>query len=93
MAPSPLKEIKSNTVHLDPPGVAIFPQSRSFFWLPIDGKRHAARIRDQHLSSGKLITTLCGQQLMRTRVTDAEWLWPCCLECWAAAEIRVKLQE
>ncbi|MGH3717832.1 MAG: zinc finger protein [Pseudonocardiaceae bacterium] len=54
------------------PGATSFPHPRTFFWLPIDGKRHAADIRDRNLPSGKLITTLCGRQLTRPRVTDAE---------------------
>ncbi|MBV9162808.1 MAG: hypothetical protein JO281_14930 [Pseudonocardiales bacterium] len=76
-------------MHLDPPGALTFPQPQSFFWLPIDGKRHAAGIRYRNLPSGKLITTLCGRQLTRARVTDTEWLWPTCPECWSAAEARV----
>jgi zinc finger protein len=79
-------------VHLDPPGAPTVPRPQWFFWLPIDGQRHAARIHDRHLPSGKLITTLCGRQLTRIRVTDTEWLWPSCLECWSAAEARVGLR-
>lgn len=79
-------------MHLDLPGASSVPQFRSFFWLPIDGKRHAARIGDRNLPSGELITTLCGQRLTRRRASDTDWLWPSCRECWSAAEARVGLQ-
>jgi hypothetical protein len=38
-----------NTVHRDTPEAASFPQPPLFFWLPIDGRRHKAKIQDQHL--------------------------------------------
>lgn len=76
-------------MHPDPPGASSLPRPRMFFWLPTDGQRHAADIRDRHLPSGKLITTLCGRQLTRARGTETEWLWPTCPECWSAAEAHV----
>lgn len=75
-----------NTVHPDQPAATSIPQARMFFWLPADGKRHAADILYKNAPSGKLITTLCGQQLTRPRGTNAEWLWPSCMECWSLAE-------
>jgi zinc-finger len=78
-------------VHLDPPEATSFPQPPLFFWLPIDDQRHTAGIQDRITPPGKLITTLCGRQLTRTRVTGAEWRWLGCLECWSAAEAHVEL--
>lgn len=71
---------------------APFPRPRFFFWLPVGNQRHAAGIQDRHLPSGKLITTLCGKQLIRTRATDTEWLWPTCLECWSVVEAEAEIQ-
>ena len=73
-------------MHPDSPGAPSVPQPRMFFWLPLDGKRHAADIQYRHRPSGQLITTFCGQQRTRARGTDAEWLWPTCLECWSIVE-------
>jgi len=36
-------------------------------------------------------TTLCGRQLTRTRMTDTEWRWLGCRECWSATEAHVTL--
>jgi hypothetical protein len=79
-------------VRLDPPGASMFPEPRSFFWLPIDGQRHAAGIRDRNLPYGELIDTLCGRRLKRAPVTDIEWLWPTCPGCWSATAARVGLR-
>lgn len=79
-------------MRLDPPGALIFPEPRSFFWLPIDGERHAAEIRDRNLPSDELIGTLCRQQLKRAPVTDLEWLWPTCPACWSTTAARVGLR-
>ncbi|MGH3698617.1 MAG: zinc finger protein [Pseudonocardiaceae bacterium] len=77
-------------MHLDPP--ESFPQPPSFFWLPIDDQRHAAGIQDRNQPPGILITMLCRRQLTQTQVTDAEWQWPVCGECWSAAEAHIGLQ-
>jgi hypothetical protein len=76
-------------VHLDPP--ESFPRLPSFFWLPIDDQRHTVGIQDRNQPPGTLITTLCGRQLTRTQVTEAEWQWPVCDECWSAAEAHLGL--
>ncbi|MCA1672574.1 MAG: hypothetical protein LC799_10345 [Actinobacteria bacterium] len=76
----------------EPARAALFPEPRSFFWLPIDGKRHAAEIRDRDVLNGELIDTLCGQQLKRAPAGDAEWLWPTCPACWDATAVRVGLR-
>ena len=76
----------------EPARAAIFPAPRSFFWLPLDGHRHAAEIRDRETLGGELIGTLCGQQLVRTRAGDTEWLWPTCQNCWNATAVRVGLR-
>lgn len=78
-------------MHRDPPETTRSPQPPLFFWLPINGRRHKAKIQDQHLPPGTLITTLCGQQLTRTRVTGTEWWCPNCRECWFAATAHVEL--
>lgn len=78
-------------MHIDPPEATRSPQPPLFFWLPIDGRRHKAKIQDQDLPPSKLITTLCGRQLTRTRVTGAEWWWLSCRECWSAATAHVGL--
>jgi hypothetical protein len=78
-------------VHLDPPEATSFPQHPSFFWLLIDGQRHAAGIQDRILPSGTMSTTRCGRQLTRTRVTGTEWWWLGCREYWSAAEAHVTL--
>ena len=79
-------------MRLDSPGASTFPEPQSFFWLPIAGQRHAAGIGNRDVPCGKLIGTLCGQQLKRAPVTDLEWLWPTCPACWSAAAARVGLQ-
>ncbi|MGH3972873.1 MAG: zinc finger protein [Pseudonocardiaceae bacterium] len=76
-------------MRLNPPGNCIFPEPRSFFWLPIAGQRHAAETRYRDLPYGELVGTLCGQQLKRAPVTDMEWLWPTCPACWSATAARV----
>lgn len=79
-------------MRLDPPGVPLFPEPHPFFWLPIDGQRHAAENRDRDLPYGELINTLCGQQLKRIPVTDIEWLWPTCPACWTTTAASVGLR-
>ncbi|MGH3717842.1 MAG: zinc finger protein [Pseudonocardiaceae bacterium] len=79
-------------MRLDPPGATSFPQPQSFFWLPIDSRLHAAGILDQNLPPGELITTFCGRELTRTRVSNAEWRWPVCPECWSAAGTHLGLR-
>lgn len=74
------------------PVEAIFPEPRSFFWLPVDGCRHAAEIRDREVLSGELIRTLCGQRFRRTPVGETEWLWPTCPVCWTVTAARVGLR-
>ena len=76
----------------EPARVTLFPEPRSFFWLPIDGKRHAAEIRNRDVLNGELIGTLCGQQLKRAPAGDTEWLWPTCPACWDATAVRVGLR-
>jgi len=78
-------------VRLDPLGDTLFPE-RSFFWLPIDGQRHAAGIRDRDLLYGEPVNTLCDQQLKRAPVTDSDWLWPTCPDCWSVTAARVGLR-
>jgi hypothetical protein len=63
----------------------LFPAPRSFFWLPVDGARHAFAAGCRGTLPGDSVTTLCGKSLMRAAVGDAEWLWPTCLACWASA--------
>lgn len=76
----------------EPARAAIFPEPRSFFWLPLDGYRHAAETRDREVPRGELIGTLCGQQLTRALAGDTEWLWPTCPRCWDANAVRVGLR-
>ncbi|MGH3912287.1 MAG: zinc finger protein [Pseudonocardiaceae bacterium] len=71
---------------------AIFPEPRSFFWLPVDGQRHAIRTQDRNVPRGELIATLCGQRLKREPVGDAEWLWPTCPACWTTTAASVGLR-
>ena len=67
-------------MHTDPPG-DIFPAPRTFFWLPLDGARPAAGIRDRDTANGETVSTLCGAQLTRVPVSDIDWLWPTCPAC------------
>ncbi|MGH3932519.1 MAG: zinc finger protein [Pseudonocardiaceae bacterium] len=76
----------------EPASVAIFPEPRSFFWLPIEGHRHAAEIRDREVLGGELINTLCGQRLKRAPVGDVQWLWPTCPACSDTTAARVGLR-
>lgn len=76
----------------EPARAAIFPEPRSFFWLPIDGHRHAAEIRDREVLGGQLIGTLCGQRLKRAPAGEVQWLWPTCPACWDATTARVGLR-
>lgn len=78
-------------MHLNPPESTSFPHPSLFFWLLIDGRRHKAKTQDQHLLPGNVVTTLCGRQLTRTRVTGAEWWWLSCRDCWSAATAHVEL--
>jgi zinc-finger len=73
----------------EPVRAAIFPEPRSFFWLPIDGERHAARIRDREVLNGEPISTLCGQHLTRAPAGDVQWLWPTCPACWDTTAAKV----
>ncbi|MGH3885064.1 MAG: zinc finger protein [Pseudonocardiaceae bacterium] len=57
--------------------------------VAIAGQRHAAGISDRDLPYGKLIDTLCGQQLKRAPVADLDWLWP---TCWTTTAASVGLQ-
>ncbi|HKR49682.1 MAG TPA: zinc finger protein [Pseudonocardiaceae bacterium] len=79
-------------MHLDPPKAVIFPEPRTFFWWPIDGQRHAVRIRYQDLPYGELVGTLCGKQLKRASAGDLEWLWSTCPACWTITAARVGLR-
>ena len=61
---------------------AIFPAPRTFFWLPLDGARHAINTRDRETNHGEQLATLCGQHLTRAPAGNTEWLWPTCTDCW-----------
>ena len=78
-------------MHAFPPG-EIFPAPRTFFWLPLDGARHAVEARDRETANGEPVSTLCDRQLIRARVSDIDWLWPTCPACWDAAVQRVGLR-
>jgi hypothetical protein len=60
----------------------IFPAPRTFFWLPLDGARHAVGIAHRETNHGQPVETLCGQQPTRVPAGDTEWLWPTCSGCW-----------
>ncbi|MGH3899382.1 MAG: zinc finger protein [Pseudonocardiaceae bacterium] len=84
--------MRRTDVVFDPPKATIFPEPRTFFWLPIDGQRHAAGIRDRYLPYGEQVGTFCGKQLRRAPVDDIEWLWPTCSTCWSITAARVGLR-
>jgi zinc-finger len=64
----------------------LFPSPRSFFWLPVEGARHAVAAGFRGTVPGDSVTTLCDKSLVRVAVSDnKEWLWPTCLACWASA--------
>lgn len=78
-------------MHTDPPG-DIFPAPRKFFWLPMNGARHAADIRDRDTANGEPVGTLCDKELTRAPVSDLDWLWPTCPACWDTTLQRVGLR-
>lgn len=71
-------------MHIDSPE-GIFPAPRPFFWLPVDGARHAIVLRDKDVPYGEPVGALCGAQLTRAPVDDNDWFWPSCPVCWDAA--------
>lgn len=75
-----------------PSDAAMFPRPRTFFWLPLDGARHAAGIHDRDAANGELIATLCAKQITRAPVGETEWLWPTCPDCWDVTAVRVGLR-
>lgn len=60
----------------------LVPAPRTFFWLPLDGARHAAGSGERETNHGEQVSTLCGQHLMRAPAGETEWLWPTCTDCW-----------
>lgn len=60
----------------------LFPAPRPFFWLPVDGGRHAIVIADRDVPPGGTVNTLCGKRLTRSAVGDTDWFWPTCVTCW-----------
>ncbi|MGH3812452.1 MAG: zinc finger protein [Pseudonocardiaceae bacterium] len=75
-----------------PSDIAIFPEPRKFFWLPLDGARHAVGIHERDTNNGELIGTLCRKRLQRAPAGDAEWLWPTCPDCWDTTTAQVGVQ-
>jgi hypothetical protein len=65
--------------------VFVFPGPRPFFWLPVDGHRHAITARDRDVPVGSLISALCGVSPARQPVAEVEWFWPTCMTCWKKA--------
>jgi hypothetical protein len=73
--------------HEGKPGTGgIFPPPRPFWWLPVNGERHAIYEYDRLVSTGELVHTLCGAAHERpVPPTDAQWLWRTCEPCWNEA--------
>lgn len=69
------------------PGASgIFPPPRPFWWLPVDGQRHAIQTRDRTTATGEPVHALCGTTHPRPAPpTDAQWLWQTCELCWDEA--------
>lgn len=69
----------------------IFPPPRMFWWLPVDGQRHAIHDCDRHTSTGEPVHTLCGATYDRPAPpTDAQWLCSTCHCCWNEARESVQ---
>lgn len=56
-----------------------------FWWLPVDGQRHAIRGLDRGTEVGGTIHALCGGKF--TMTTDGDWLyWRHCSTCYQRAK-------
>lgn len=76
-----------------PSDSAIFPAPRTFFWLPLNGARHAVGSTTGRPTYGEQVSTLCGQRLKRAPAGEMEWLWPTCSGCWDSTTAQAGLQK
>ena len=54
-----------------------------FWWLPVEGLRHAIRRRDRDNPTGSSVHTLCGEIYERPAPpSELQWLWRTCEPCW-----------
>ncbi|WP_211762673.1 zinc finger protein [Kutzneria sp. CA-103260] len=60
--------------------------TRTYRWLPADGKRHA--VPGGRVVPGDEIATLVGERVTvpTQRLGPTEWTWPTCLDCWNEAK-------
>lgn len=69
-----------------PGGESIFPPPRPFWWLSVDGQRHAIQECDRTTATGEPLHALCGAIHDRPPPpSDAQWLWRTCELCWKEA--------
>jgi hypothetical protein len=77
--PAASNEVKAGTN-------GIFPPPRPFWWLPVDGQRHAIQDCDRTSATGEPVRTLCGATHDRPAPpSDVQWLWRTCALCWNEA--------
>jgi hypothetical protein len=57
-----------------------------FYWLPVDGARHAISGAAGSHQVGEWADTLCEMPVQTRVATQHEWImWRTCDECWKAA--------
>jgi hypothetical protein len=57
-----------------------------FYWLPVDGARHAISGATGSHQPGQSIKTLCGHETRYTDTDKHRWCtWRTCEDCWNAA--------
>lgn len=63
------------------------PEQLVFYWMPVEGRRHAIRGAHGAHHPGEQAGTLCGQEVVARAASEHEWIrWATCDECWAVAK-------
>ncbi|MCK2243627.1 MULTISPECIES: zinc finger protein [unclassified Crossiella] len=63
------------------------PEQLLFYWMPVDGRRHAICGAHGSHRPGQPADTLCGRQVVTRTASEREWiLWTTCDECWHIAK-------
>jgi hypothetical protein len=69
------------------------PPPHPFWWLPVQGLRHAIHSQGKTAPTGALLHTLCGYSIPRPNPpSDLEWLAKTCESCWEETCILVGLR-
>ncbi|MBP2472568.1 hypothetical protein JOF53_001440 [Crossiella equi] len=58
-----------------------------FYWMPVDGSRHAVIGPHGSHRPGEHAETLCGRPVVARTASEGEWIrWSTCDDCWQAAK-------